>query len=70
MRTIKVDEYLIVNLYSGKKRWLSQIPNKKSAYDVVIRVKGIVKIPDSVPLIDFGEISIPEIEASAQANMG
>ncbi len=70
MRQIKVDEFLIVNLYTGKRRWLSQNPNKKSAYDVVIRIRGKINIPDSVPIVDFGEISIPEIDASAQAIMG
>ena len=70
MRAIKIDEYLIVNLHSGKKRWLQTAPSRNSAYDVVIRIKGTVKIPDCVPVIDFGEVTIPEIEALVQAEMG
>lgn len=69
MRTIKIDEYLIVNLYRGSKKWAMKAPTNRSAYDVVIRIRGTVKIPDSVPIIDFGEITIPELEAQAQAQM-
>lgn len=69
MRTIKIDEYLIVNLYKGSKRWMAKPPSNKSAYDVVIHIKGAVHIPDSIPIIDFGEVTIPELEAQAQAEM-
>lgn len=69
MRIVKIDEYLVVNLYSGKRKWLTKLPTRKGAYDVIIRVKGVVKIPDKMPTLDFGEVSIPEIEAIAQAEM-
>ncbi len=70
MRVIKVDEYLVINIYTGSRKWLTQPPRKKSAYDVVIRIKGTVKMPDSIPLIDIGEVTIPELEALQEARMG
>ena len=70
MKAVKIDEYLVINLYTGKRRWLTQSPTRKSTYDIVIRVRGTVKIPDSIPIIDFGEISVPDFEAEAQAVMG
>ncbi len=70
MRILKVDEFLIVNMVTHKKRWCSRLPSRLGAYDVAVRVRGTVKIPDSLPIIDFGEISIPEFEAEAQAQMG
>lgn len=70
MKTIKIDEYLIVSLYSGKRRWLQTLPKRLPAYDVAIRIRGKVNIPDLLPVIELGEISIPDIEAEAQATMG
>lgn len=69
MKTLKIDEYLIVNLYTGKKRWVSRLPNRLPAYDVAVRVRGLIKIPDIMPIIELGEIAIPDIEALAQATM-
>lgn len=70
MKTIIIDEVLIVNLVSGKKRWLSNMPHRLGAYEVGIRIKGKVNIPDWLPLIDLGEIKIPDLEAEAQSSMG
>mgnify|MGYP001574113271 CR=1 FL=1 len=70
MKIIKIDEYLVVNMYTHQHKFLASPPKKKSAYDVVIRIKGTVNIPDSLPTIDFGEINIPEIEeAMSNAEM-
>ena len=70
MKTLKIDEYLVVNLYTQKRRWLTVLPRKLQAYDVVVRIRGTVKVPDMLPIIELGEITIPEIEAMAQAEMG
>lgn len=70
MKRIIIDEVLIINLYSGKKKWMAGVPRRLSAYEVAIRIKGKVNIPDWLPLIDVGEIDIPEIEAAAEASMG
>ncbi len=69
MKIIKIDEFLVVNIYTHKHTWRQTSPNKKGVYDVVIRVRGIVKIPEVLPEINFGEITITDIEANAQASM-
>ena len=69
MRTLKIDEYLVVNTYTGKRRWLSKIPSRLGAYDVPIRIKATIKIPDMLPVLELGEIAIPDLEAEAQAVM-
>lgn len=68
MRKLQIDEYLVVNTYTGKRKWLQTLP-RLGAYDVAIRVKGTVLLPDKLPMIDFGEITIPEFEAEANAGM-
>lgn len=70
MKMVKIDEYLVINIYSGKRRWLQILPRKLPAYEVAIRIKGLVKIPDILPIIELGEIKIPDIEALAEAQMG
>ena len=69
MKVITIDEHLVVNLYSLKKRWLSSLPRRLGAYEVAIRVKGKVRIPDYLPVIDLGDINIEEIDVHAQASM-
>lgn len=67
MKQIKIDEYLVVNIYTQKKRWLQVLPRRLQAYEVAIRVKGFVNIPDMLPIIELGEIKIPDIETEVQA---
>ncbi len=69
MVTIKIDEYLVVNLYTKKRKWLAKLPTRMPSYDVAIRIRGTIKIPDMLPIIELGELTIPELEAEAQAEM-
>jgi len=69
MVTIKIDEYLVVNSYSGSRRWLSKRPNRPKANEILIHIKGTVKYPEPIFVADFGELTISEAEVFAQAKM-
>lgn len=69
MRKLQIDEYLVVNTYTGKKKWLQSLPKRLGAYETAIHIKGTVLLPDKLPTVDFGEITIPEFEAQANAEM-
>jgi len=69
MRTVIINEVLVINLYSGRKKWLAKMPRRLAANEVGIKVKGKVNLPDWLPVIDLGEISVAEVEVMAQASM-
>ena len=70
MKTINIDEYLVINAYTGNRRWLSKRPIRPKTSEIIVRIKGQVKYPEPVFTADFGEITITEAEAHAQASMG
>ncbi len=69
MKTVRIDEYLVINIRTKKERFLKALPKTLGAYDVAVRIKATVNIPDILPVLDLGEITIPELEALAQASM-
>lgn len=69
VKTIMIDEYLIINVSTGARRWLTR-PVKLKVNEVCIRVKGRVKYPEMNFTADFGEITIAEADVMAQASAG
>lgn len=69
MKRVKIDEYLVINIRTGKERFLKALPRTLGAYDVAVRIKATVIIPDMLPILDLGEVTIPELEALAEASM-
>ena len=69
MVTLKIDEYLIINMYTRNKRWLAKRPNRPKANEVIVHIKGTVKYPEPIFVADFGELSVNEAEVFAQAAM-
>lgn len=70
MKVVKIDEYLVINVRTGKERFLKSLPPTLGVYDVAVRIKATVRIPDMLPIIDLGEVTIPELEVLAQSQMG
>ena len=69
MRVVKIDWYLVINIRTHKERFLKSLPRTLGAYEVAVRIKGTVNIPDMLPVIDLGEITIPELESLAESSM-
>ena len=68
MKTMRVDEYLIINTNTGAKRWVAKQPKRKPN-EVVLRIRGIVNYPEPIFLVNFGDLTCPEAEVNAQAEM-
>ncbi len=69
MKMIHIDEYLVINTNTGGKKWLSKPPSKPRMTEFVIHIKGSIKYPEMY-ILDFGELTIEDAEAHAQAQMG
>jgi hypothetical protein len=61
VRTIVIDEYLVVNVRTGKRKWTIKMPKSLSSNDVLIKVRGKVILPDAVMNVDFGTVTVPEL---------
>ena len=69
MKTVTIDEYLIINAYTGTRRWLSKKPARPKSSEIIVHIKGVVKYPEPIFVADFGELTVTEAEASAQASV-
>ncbi len=70
MKVLKIDEYLIINAYTGSKRWVTKRPMRPKTTEIIVHIKGTVKYPEPIYTADFGEITVEEADVIAQASMG
>ena len=70
MKIVKIDEYLVINAYTGSRKWLQKKPLRPKTTEIIVHVKGVVKYPEPILTVDFGELTVSEADAIAQASAG
>lgn len=69
MRTIRINDYVIFDAHTGKRRWLTNLPRRLRAQEYAVRVTGTISYPEPLQTIDIGEVTFEEVEVNAEARM-
>ena len=58
MKILKIDEYLVINSYTGSRKWLQKKPLRPKTTEIIVHIKGTVKYPEPIFTADFGELTM------------